>query len=264
MDSPAPIELTPKAPETDPVKGAAVTALAIVGFIALLILGIALAIFSSQYVPQAVSKLGTEVGSSANTPNTLSVLTASSTPASGDELLTVNTTTLTPPSTGTSTNATAPASNASTAAAPATTPSESSSAPAHSRGLYGLPDLATKIIATGYLAGPDTSSFVPASIIPPGARPAVEFSIANNGTNSSGPWNFLAEIPSKGNQVFTSPTEPSLNPGDHTVFTLGFNEAIPGPAQTITVIADPNDNIVESNEGNNSASAAVTITQTGN
>jgi hypothetical protein len=264
MDSPAPIELTPKAPETDPVKGAAVTALAIVGFIALLILGIALAIFSSQYVPQAVSKLGTEVGSSANTPNTLSVLTASSTPASGDELLTVNTTTLTPPSTGTSTNATAPASNASTAAAPATTPSESSSAPAHSRGLYGLPDLATKIIATGYLAGPDTSSFVPASIIPPGARPAVEFSIANNGTNSTGPWNFLAEIPSKGNQVFTSPTEPSLNPGDHTVFTLGFNEAIPGPAQTITVIADPNDNIVESNEGNNSASAAVTITQTGN
>jgi hypothetical protein len=264
MDSPAPIELTPKAPETDPVKGAAVTALAIVGFIALLILGIALAIFSSQYVPQAVSKLGTEVGSSANTPNTLSVLTASSTPASGDELLTVNTTTLTPPSTGTSTNATAPASNASTAAAPATTPSESSSAPAHSRGLYGLPDLATKIIATGYLAGPDTSSFVPASIIPPGARPAVEFSIANNGTNSTGPWNFLAEMPSKGNQVFTSPTEPSLNPGDHTVFTLGFNEAIPGPAQTITVIADPNDNIVESNEGNNSASAAVTITQTGN
>jgi hypothetical protein len=144
------------------------------------------------------------------------------------------------------------------------TPSESSSAPAHPRGLYGLPDLATKIIATGYLAGPDTSSFVPASIIPPGARPAVEFSIANDGTNSTGPWNFLAEIPSKGNQVFTSPTEPSLNPGDHTVFTLGFNEAIPGPAQTITVIADPNDNIVESNEGNNSASAAVTITQTGN
>ena len=109
-----------------------------------------------------------------------------------------------------------------------------------------------------------TDSFVPANIIPPGARPAVKFSIANNGTNSTGPWNFIAHIPSINNTVFSSPIEPSLNPGDHTVFTLGFNQAIPGPAQTITIQVDPNNTVYESNEGNNSASAAVTITQTGN
>jgi hypothetical protein len=254
MHSSAPIVEHSEVSPTDPVKGAAVNALAVVGFVALLIIGIALAIYSSQYVPAAVSKLANQTGASSNNPNTLSVVAASSTPSNTDELLTVNTTTLTPPSTTSTTTTSAPASPSSEISQPST----------HPRGLYGLSDLATTIIATGYLAGPSTSSFVPASIVPPGARPAVEFSIANNGTNTTGPWNFIAEIPSKGNQVFTSPTEVSLNPGDHTVFTLGFNQAIPGQAQTITVVADPNNTITESNEGNNSASAAVTITQTGN
>ncbi len=64
--------------------------------------------------------------------------------------------------------------------------------------------------------------------------------------------------------TFTSPVEENMNPGDHIVFTLGFNEAIPGPAQTVTVVADPNDQIDESSKGNNTAAAAMTITATGN
>ncbi len=253
MNSSAPVAQHTEISSADPVKGAAITALAVVGFVALLIVGVALAIYSSRYVPEAVSKLTSGVGSSEHSPNTLSVVTASSTPSTSDELLTVNTTTLTPP-----------ASIGSVATSiPANTNSGELQASAH-QSLYGLPDLATTIIATGYLSGPSTSSFVPSNIVPPGALPAVKFSIANDGTNATGPWNFLAEIPSMGKQVFNSPIESSLNPGDHTVFTLGFNQAIPGPSQTITVIADPNDNIVESNEGNNSAAAAVTITQTSN
>ena len=255
MTSTVTIEQTSQTTAQNPAKQAAIYALATVGFVALLILGITLAIYSSRYVPLAVSKLAGDLNGS-NNSGSLSVVSATSTIPfgnNGDVMTATTTTTLTPPVT----------TNAQTAVAtPATT--ESQSEVSQPRGPYGLPDLAVTIIATGYLTTNSTASFVPANIIPPGARPAVQFSIANDGTNVTGPWNFLAQIPSYNNYVFNSPIEPSLNPGDHTVFTLGFNEAIPGPAQTITIVADPNDNIVESNEGNNSAAAAVTITATGN
>jgi hypothetical protein len=247
--------------DQDTAKSAAINALAVVGFIALLIIGIMLAIYSARYIPVAVSKISGIAQNNSNTNGSgLAVVTSSSTlPFSGSAgsiVTSTTTTTLIPPSNYTA-PAIAPVEHSTTKNA--TSKSKVSSAPK----LYGLPDLAVTTIATGYLAGPSTSSFVPASIVPPGAHPAVEFSIANDGTNVTGPWNFLAEIPSYNNGVFNSPIEPSLNPGDHTVFTLGFNNAIPGPAQTITVIADPNNTIAESNEGNNSAAAAVTILQTG-
>ena len=240
-----------------PAKQAAVNALATVGFIALLVLGITLAIYSSRYVPIAISKLTGPT----TPPSSLAVVPAATSPSNAGTLSATTTTTLTPPlaavatapaTQSTPTNTAYPASNANT------------SATSHANAPYGLPDLSVTIIATGYLAGDATDSFVPANIIPPGARPAIKFSIANDGTNTTGPWNFLAQIPTMTGTVFNSPTEPSLNPGDHTVFTLGFNQAIPGPAQTMTVVADPNNTIFESDEGNNSAAAAVTITATGN
>jgi CARDB len=251
-------------------RAAAINALATVGFIALLILGISLAIYSARYLPSAISKLGTFNGSPSNS---LSVVTASSTiPFSGGQLVNATSTTaLTPPQTATAAY-TAPSGldDANSAAAtpangygPASSLPATPAAPAKPA-LYGLPDLSTTIIATGYLASDSTASFVAASVIPPGARPAVQFSVANDGTNSTGPWGFIAQIPTYNGSVFTSPVEQNMNPGDHIVYTLGFNEAIPGPAQTVTVVADPNNEIDESNESNNIAAAAMTITATGN
>jgi hypothetical protein len=259
MTSTVTIDQTTETTTEAPAKKAALTALATVGFIALLLIGITLAIYSARYIPLAISKI--TPNSPSNNPNSLAVVSSSSTiPFDDSSVLTATTTTtaLMPPGY----NMTAGVSNAPVtqqSAPVATTPA----APVH-RAPYGLPDLSVTILATGYLSGPSTASFVPAHIIPPGARPAVEFSVADVGTNVTGPWNFVANIPSFNDTVFNSPVEPSLNPGDHTVFTLGFNEAIPGQAQPITVLADPNNYIHESNEGNNSASAAVTITQTGN
>jgi hypothetical protein len=267
MSSTVTIDQTSETTASNPAKNAAVNALATVGFIVLLIIGITLAIYSARYIPVAVSKLA-GISNNSNTPNSLNVVSSTSTAPytnDGNAVLTQTTTSVVPPTTVT----TDTTSNTAPVTQPASTPvftntNTAPSAASHPRAPYGLSDLAVTIIATGYLASDSTASFTPANIIPPGARPAVEFSIANNGTNVTGPWSFLAQIPSINNNVFNSPVEPSLNPGDHTVFTLGFNEAIPGPAQTITVAADPNDQIIESNEGNNSASAAVTITQTGN
>jgi hypothetical protein len=269
MSSTVTIDQTTKTTTKNPAKSAAVTALATVGFIALLIIGITLAIYAARYVPAAVSKLAGFTGNS-NTPSSLNVVSSTTTiPFSDNGTILTQTTTTVPPTTLTNTSGygSAPAVEPSTVPVTTSTYGNTSRAPAptaHSHTPYGLSDLSVTIIATGYLASDSTDSFVPASIIPPGARPAAKFSIANKGTNVTGPWSFLAQIPTFNGSVFNSPVEPSLNPGNHTVFTLGFNQAIPGPAQTITIVADPNNNISESNEGNNSAAAAVTITATGN
>ena len=266
MSSTVTIDQTTKTTTKTPAKSAAVNALAVVGFVALLIIGITLAIYAARYVPQAVSKLA-GFGNNSNTPSSLNVVSSTTTiPFSDNSTVLTQTTTTVPPS-NSSGYGSAPAMQSEPTSVPTNTYGNTSGAPApasHSNAPHGLSDLSVTIIATGYLSSDSTDSFVPANIIPPGARPAVKFSIANKGTNVTGPWSFLAQIPTINGSVFSSPVEPSLNPGDHTVFTLGFNQAIPGPAQTITVVADPNDNIPESNEGNNSAAAAVTITATGN
>ena len=270
MSSTVTIDQTTKTTTKNPAKSAAVNALATVGFIALLIIGITLAIYAARYVPEAVSKLAGFTNNS-NTPSSLNVVSSTTTiPFSNNgTVLTQTTTTTVPPITAANTQSSESAPTAQSSSLPVTTStygntSGTSVSASHSHVPYGFSDLSVTILATGYLASDSTDSFVPASIIPPGARPAVKFSIANKGTNVTGPWSFLAQIPTFNGSVFNSPIEPSLNPGDHTVFTLGFNQAIPGPAQTISVVADPNDQIPESNEGNNSAAAAVTITATGN
>ncbi len=259
MTSNVTIDQTTRTTTQSPARRSAVAALATVGFIALLILGITLAIYSARYIPLAISKL-TGPKHSDDTPV---LVVSSTTPPNNSGMIVSQTTTINPPTASSSpiiaAALTAPVTVPTTPHK--TVPPESTS---HASAPYGYSDLSVSIIATGYLTTESTESFVPANIIPPGARPAVKFSIANNGTNSTGPWNFIARIPSINNTFFNSPIEPSLNPGDHTVFTLGFNQAIPGPAQTITIQADSNNTIFESNEGNNSAAAAVTITQTGN
>lgn len=232
-----------------PVPSATLYAFAVVGFISLILIGITLAIYSAQFIPTLVSKLGTGVGTSTSTSSSsLSVVSATSTEYTQTVI-------------GIPTNPVNPAAQLPGVVVPPSTNPEPSAPTYHAP--YGLSDLSTTIIATGYLTGDSTDTFVPARIIPPGARPAVKFSVSNIGTNSTGPWNFLAMIPTISGNVFNSPIEQSLNPGDHIVFTLGFNLAAPGPAQPITVVADPNNQISESNEGNNSAAAAVTITATG-
>ncbi len=247
-------------------RRAAVNALATVGFIALLLLGITLAIYAARYIPEATSKLTTNFnfGTSSTTPPSLTVVSATSTTA---EPVSYAITSGNPTGGAYQTTALMPTTQQNRSASQTASAYDGASRVApihHVATLHGLPDLSVTILATGYLAGDSTDSFVPASIIPPGARPAVKFSIANNGTNTTGPWNFLAEIPTINHYVFNPPVEQSMAPGDHIVFTMGFNQAVPGPAQVITVVADPNNLIQESNEGNNSASAAVTVTATGN
>jgi hypothetical protein len=123
---------------------------------------------------------------------------------------------------------------------------------------YGLADLTSSITATGYLTSADTNSFVPAIVIPHGMRPAVKFTVRNIGTNVAGAWQFQASIPTQVGYQYQSTPQQALNPGDSIDYTLGFDQPNLG-AQTITIIANYNNAIIEATTANDTSSAHVTI-----
>lgn len=242
-----------------PARHAALNGLAVVGFVALVAAGIWLAIYSTRFVPAVVNSFGSaavylgSVFTPANTPVLLVIPnpTASTTISFG------------PPgprnarpatSTGTVPKATTPV---------AKTPGEKTSGTYPIGGTvnapYGLPDLTVRIRATGYLATTSAESFVASSTVPSGSRPAVKFTVENIGTNVAGPWRFSASIPTQSAFLFYSPTQQSLNPGDSIDYTLGFDQATAGSNKMISITANFDRVVGESNTNNNSASAQVTI-----
>jgi hypothetical protein len=244
------LQTSGKTPAQNATRKAAMNALAIVGFLVLVILGILLAIYSSRFIPDAVNKLTFKNPVPNQEGNAqLATIPATTLPFAEGTSSVVSLPQVTPISNSAVRGTTSYASTNSSAQAAAY------QAPK----LYGLPNLTTTIIATGFLANGTTESFVPAQVIPAGARAAVRFSIANTGTNVSGPWQFSAGIPTQNGYVFTGPVEQSLAPGDHIVFTLGFDQANLGANQPIVVTADPQGHVAESTEVDNSRSATITV-----
>ncbi len=228
-------------------RQAALAGLAVVGFIALIIVGITLAIYSARFIPSVVNKIGgaaATLSTSSSTPklavirdtdDTLPIATSSPATQPLVHLSTV------PAATDTDDDATAPA--------PAAQPKPK---------LYGLSDLAVTVTAVGFLAGDTTDTFVATPVIPAGAHPAIKFSVKNIGTNVSAPWMFSANIPSATGPYFNSQVEQPLGPGDHIDFTLGFNQTVPGN-QIVSVIVDPSNSISEITKTNNTAVAGVVV-----
>lgn len=232
-------------------RRAAVNALAFVGFIALLILGISLAIYSASYLPKVASRVGSAAVSLSsifnrtdNAPQ-LNVVTATTTLPF--EAPVVATTTATKPKPVTT--------PVRTAGETITTVTTTSAAVAP----YGNPDLQVKITGTGYLTTSDTNSFVAATAIPSGKRGAVKFTVTNTGTNVSGVWKFDVKIPTSPSYTYHSSTQQSLAPGDSIDFVLGFDRARNGTDREITVTVDSNNDVHESNENNNTDSATIDI-----
>ncbi|MDB4992318.1 MAG: Peptidase sortase-like protein [Parcubacteria group bacterium] len=254
------MEITTTTINRDPSRRAAVNALAIVGFIALLIIGIGLAIYSARFVPSIASRFGGAAVSLSsifkkNEDPALQVVTATTTlpfetiVATTTATTTVTAATTTTPvhtSTGTGTGT----GQTSTVVTTVTTPV----AP------HGLSDLAVIITAVGYLNSPgNTSTFVPSNNVPNGKSGAVQFTVTNAGTNYTGSWNFNVNVPTVPAQNYNSANQPSLAPGDSIDYVLGFDRGNSGVSRTITVALDSNNQVVESNEGNNFASRSIDI-----
>lgn len=228
--------------------------LAIVGFIALIGASMWLAVYSTRYVPAVVNRVGSaavylgSVFSSADEP-TLSVVptpAASTTISFAEEAPSEAPAPPRPktvsPTAGEKTASTVQISGATT-----------------TRTLSGLPDLIVTINAVGYLATASADSFLATSTVPAGGRPAVNFTIKNIGANTSGPWRFSASIPTQTAYIYHSPPQQSLAPGDSIDYTLGFDQAIPGSGKIISVTANFDRTVTESNSNNNGASANLTI-----
>lgn len=245
-----------------PKRPAAVHALATVGFVALVVGGMWLAVYSTRFVPSVVGRIGTAAVylGSVFTPSpaaSLSVVsTASTTIPFGQASSTISTpiaaanpTTPTAqkpviPSAGKTTTGTYPLG--------ATTTQSTTT-------LSGLPDFIVKINAVGYLATSSAASFVASSTVPAGSRPAVSFTIKNIGTNATGAWRFSATIPAQSAYVYQSQPQQSLAPGDSIDYTMGFDQADTGADKMISITANFDKAVTESNMKNDTASTTITI-----
>lgn len=238
-------------------RQAATHGLAIVGFIALIGAGMWLAIYSTQFVPSVVGRMGAAAVylGSVFTPAepTLSVIDTASTTIPFGDATSTPVTNIQEDETPSLPTPVKPVAGTQTTSV---TEISGSSAPV---ALSGLPDLSVKINQIGYLATTSASSFVASSTVPVGSRPAVSFTIKNVGTNASGAWRFSASIPTQTAYVYQSPAQQTLAPGDSIDYTLGFDQAISGTNKIISITANFDNTITESSKANNTASTSITI-----
>lgn len=238
-------------------RQAALNALAIVGFIVLVIIGMALAVYAARFVPATISRIGSAavyLSSQvfpADEGTDLVVVPPTETVPFGEGPVVASST----PTTTPATTATDPVTNP-RPGTPVTTVVQVGTAPAN---YYGLPDLVVENVQTGYLTSSNTSSFRASDEVPDGERGAVKFTIANRGTNISDRFEFEVKLPTTRAYTYNSRTQQTLRPGERIEYVLGFDQTKDGNNRTITIDVDPDDDIDESNESNNDRSVSVDI-----
>jgi len=254
---------TPESANSFSNRSTVINVLAVAGFIAIIGGSMWLAVYSTRYVPNVVGRMGAAavylgaVFTPAPEP-TLSVIpTASTTLPFGEEVSSSISTTTVPTEI-----LTAPSKPVTTTAGKQTTKTiqigGATTTPKATVALSGLPDFAVTIHSVGYLASTTADSFIATTTIS-GTRPAVSFTIKNIGTNVTGPWRWSISIPTQMAYLYESTPQQSLAPGDSIDYTLGFDQATVG-TQTVSVTANFDKTVTESNDRNNTTSAIMTIT----
>ena len=241
---------------TSPARRIAVNALAVVGFVVLIILGMALAVYAATFVPKAVTRLGgaavylSSIFVPAEEPAKLEVVTPGMAVPFPDAPAVASTST--PAVAPAPTPAAIPGPKATTAYIVGTTPS--------STNLTGFSDLQVTIDAVGYLSnGSDEASFVKSSTISRELWGAVKFTVRNAGTNISGTYTLDVAVPTSRTYTLHSAAQDSLAPGDAIQYTVRFERGNVGTDREVTVTIDPDNRVHEINESNNSDSKTVTI-----
>jgi hypothetical protein len=252
----------------------AIKSLAVIGFIALVVAGLWLAVYSTRFVPAVVNGVGEAAVAASNIvingiEGVTVYLDSLLTPAPESVLSVVPTSTIiyfgqasTTEATATTTVNKPVATVKPTAGAKTSGTYEIGGQSGHSTAtstLFGLSDLIVNINAVGYLTSTSTNSFVASSTVPSGSRPAVRFTIKNIGTNITGPWRFSASIPTQTVYIYQSQQQQSLSPNDSIEYTLGFDQANKGVDKLISITANFDHIVAESNTNNNSDSIKVTI-----
>jgi len=128
----------------------------------------------------------------------------------------------------------------------------------------GQVDLVSRVIEVGIITpnGTFISSSTPSlGALTGGNRVAVHFAIENDGTKTSPQFVFNAVLPTLPINIFTSPTQRSLAPGDRIEYTLGFDSFDPSGTGTFVINADPSGSINEQNKANNILRYTITTTR---
>ncbi len=239
-------------------RRAAVNGLAIVGFIVLLFIGMALAVYAARFIPAAVSNIGSaavylssQVFPSEDEGDLVVVEDPETVPFGDDAAVATTTPATSTPTTGTGGTVTPRPGTPTTVVVPVP-----GTGPAN---YYGLPDLVVESVVTGYLNNSDTSSFRASDEVPDGKRGAVKFTVINRGTNVSGRFEFEVELPTTRGYTYNSRSQQSLRPGERIEYVLGFDQTREGQNRTISITVDPDDEIDESNERNNDRSVTIDI-----
>lgn len=262
------MEITTTTTNETPRRQAAVNALAIVGFLVLIIIGIVLAIYAARYLPNALNGSASAITSifksgDGQNPD-LNVITSTSTvpfePIASttvpfDETVTKSSDTDTSPK---DTNVTKSGSKSTTTKTTTVTRRVPVTVPAPAP--YGKGDLAVRITAVGYCTSDNPDSFRTSDTVTGTKNGGVQFAIKNLGTNVISRWDFSYKVPSDLSEQ-TERDQHGLNPGDEIDYTLCFEKPKVGDNRQIRIEADPNDRVDESNEGNNVATATVDITR---
>lgn len=213
--------------------------IAIIGFVVVAILGIAIAIYASRFVPGALSGLA---GAGSYVSNLFILEGGEGTPTIIEEE---------PEETPEEEPVETPAT---------TTPSRPVTprpvAPVYS----GLSDLTVSINAVGYCTTGAQNSLVPSSVVPDNARyGGVRFTVTNVGTNFSGSWAFAIETASSPSDFYEYEGQASLAPGQSTIGTMCFPRGTRDNDGEVVVYVDSENRITESNERNNSDSEDLEI-----
>jgi len=239
-------------------RQATINALAIIGFVALVFIGIVLAIYAARYVPVAVSRIAAGaayLSTNGSGGNNLQVVPSLPFPAA----------TTTATSTKPAVTTTKPTTGGTTAGKPTTTtyPVGGVAQTPVPATLYGLPNLVTSITAVGYVD--DNGTFIADKTINSDQALAVQFRITNTGTNVTGAWRIHATIPTRSNGTFkfNSDDQESLAPGTWVDYTLHLDprDVKVGDDQEIDVTADFDKDVTESNESDNEASATISVSK---
>jgi subtilase family serine protease len=235
---------------------AAVGTLAVVGFLALILVGIVLAIYAARYVPIAVSSLtGHSYESQQN-----SLTAVPSTTLSFDIATTsvaVSTTTYSVP-TQTETTQTTSGTNYNYQPTQYQTYASQTYFPGSTQvqvpqSNYGLANLTVRITDIGYMDRNDR--FVSDDSMSSDDELVVKILVTNNGTNSTGRWNIRTVVPTAPDKTFEfDQDEPSLAPGATLPLTLDLTRGRldVGNNQEVKVTVDAQHDVDESNENDNS------------
>ena len=121
----------------------------------------------------------------------------------------------------------------------------------------GTPDLTLVVIDTGTANG--SGEFTHKDPVDTDDTVAVKFLVSNSGTRDTGSWEFDADLPTRPSRDFSSPAQDSLCAGGSREYILSFTRVQRDPTVTVRIELDPDDEIDEVSENNNTAAANIDV-----